>query len=48
MSGIPWKDIIELLKFLGWVLVGTTGIKALSLMLVELFSKTCRHCGKRI
>jgi len=48
MNVVPWKEIIELFRFLGWMALCITMVKMIQTMIVEVFSRTCRHCGKRI
>jgi hypothetical protein len=48
MNGVPWKEIIELLRFWGWIAFGITMVKMIQTIIVEVFTRTCRHCGKRV
>jgi len=48
MGGVPWKDILEVFRFLGWIALGITGMKMVQTIIVEVFARTCRHCGKRV
>ena len=48
MNTVPWKEIIELLKFALWVAIGINGIHLLQTVIVEAFGKICPHCSKKI
>jgi hypothetical protein len=48
MNQVPWKDILEVARFLGWIALGITMIKMIQTIFVEVFARTCRHCGKRV
>jgi hypothetical protein len=45
---IPWVLIKELVRYTGAVIMLVWGIKLIMCMITELFSRTCRHCGKKV
>jgi hypothetical protein len=48
MGSIPWKDLIDFLRFAMWILLAINIINLFKALIVEVFSRNCRHCGKRV
>ena len=48
MMPIPWTQLIEVLRFALWIALWVNVIKLFQVIIVEVFSKHCRHCGKRV
>jgi len=48
MNNIPWKELIELLRFWGYIALGITFMKLCMVMLTEVFGRFCKGCGKKV
>lgn len=48
MSGIPWKDIFEVVRFALWIALGINGLHLVRVLIVEVFGKVCPHCKRKI
>lgn len=44
---IPWKEIMDTVRFLGWIVVYVGILNLFKAMIQEMFPKFCRHCGKK-